>query len=49
MIGADVAVAWVDKTGKGHAQDYYLQDKSQCVGASGSCPDDRIQVEIGGY
>uniref|UniRef100_A0AAG5CXG1 Protein Skeletor n=1 Tax=Anopheles atroparvus TaxID=41427 RepID=A0AAG5CXG1_ANOAO len=43
MIGADVAVVWVDKaTGKGYAQDYYLDAKSQCSGGRGSCPDTRI-------
>lgn len=44
MIGADVVVAWVDKaTGKGFAQDYYLDDKSQCSGTRGSCPDIRLE------
>lgn len=43
MIGADVAVAWLDRnTGKGNAVDYYLADKSQCSGRRGSCPDVRI-------
>lgn len=45
MVGADVAVAWVDKlTGKGYAFDYFLDDKSQCSGQRGSCPDARINV-----
>lgn len=45
MVGADVAVVWVDKnTGKGYAHDYYLDDKSQCSGSRGSCPDTRIEV-----
>ncbi|XP_055849436.1 protein Skeletor, isoforms B/C isoform X2 [Episyrphus balteatus] len=44
MIGSDVVVAWVDKeTGKGYAQDYYLDDKSQCSGKRGSCPDVNIE------
>ncbi|XP_055385221.1 protein Skeletor, isoforms B/C isoform X2 [Condylostylus longicornis] len=44
MIGADVVVAWVDKaTGKGFAQDYFLDDKSQCSGTRGSCPDTRLE------
>ncbi|XP_055923228.1 protein Skeletor, isoforms B/C isoform X2 [Eupeodes corollae] len=44
MIGSDVVVAWVDKeTGKGYAQDYYLDDKSQCSGKRGSCPDANIE------
>lgn len=47
MIGGDVAVAWVDKeTLKGYAQDYYLGDKSQCSGPTGSCPDSRLGVSI---
>lgn len=45
MVGGDVVVAWVDKdTLKGYAQDYYLKDKSQCSGPTGSCPDDRFRV-----
>lgn len=45
MIGGDVAVAWVDKdTHEGHAVDYYLQDKAQCSGPTGSCPDNRLAV-----
>lgn len=45
MIGADVAVAWIDKeTGKGYAEDYYLDAKSQCSGKRGSCPDTRLGV-----
>lgn len=45
MIGGDVVVAWVDKeTLKGYAEDYYLKDKSQCSGPTGSCPDNRLQV-----
>lgn len=44
MIGSDVVVSWVDKeTGKGYATDYYLQDKSQCSGKKGSCPDVNIE------
>lgn len=47
MIGADVTVAWVDKTsGKGYANDYYLDAKSQCSGKHGSCPDTRIKVKL---
>lgn len=45
MIGADVTVAWVDKvSGRGFANDYYLDAKSQCSGKKGSCPDTRIEV-----
>ncbi|XP_050310336.1 protein Skeletor, isoforms B/C isoform X1 [Anthonomus grandis grandis] len=44
MIGGDVVVAWVDKeTLKGYAEDYYLQDKAQCSGPSGSCPDNKFE------
>nr|XP_023024529.1 protein Skeletor, isoforms D/E-like [Leptinotarsa decemlineata] len=44
MIGGDVVVAWVDKkTLKGYADDYYLEDKSQCSGPTGSCPDNRLK------
>lgn len=45
MVGSDVAVVWVDRgTGKGYAHDYYLDDKSQCSGTRGSCPDTRLGV-----
>lgn len=45
MIGGDVAVVWVDKNSlKGYADDYYLDDKSQCSGPQGSCPDERLGV-----
>lgn len=44
MIGGDVIVAWVNRlTGKGFAQDYYLEAKSQCSGNRGSCPDTRLK------
>lgn len=46
MIGADVAVVWIDNKGRGNAQDYILKDKSQCSGKDGSCPDTRIAVRI---
>lgn len=47
MIGGDVVVAWVDKQSlKGYADDYYLDDKSQCSGARGSCPDERLGVRL---
>lgn len=47
MVGADVAVAWIDKeTGKGYAEDYYLDAKSQCSGQRGSCPDARLAVSL---
>lgn len=48
MVGADVAVAWIDKnTGKGYAEDYFLDAKSQCSGNRGSCPDTRLGVSHG--
>lgn len=43
MIGGDVVVAWVNRVnGKGYAQDYFLDSKSQCSGNRGSCPDTRL-------
>ncbi|CAH0777887.1 unnamed protein product, partial [Bemisia tabaci] len=44
MIGGDVVVAWINhETLSGFAVDYYLDDKSQCSGPRGSCPDDKLQ------
>lgn len=44
MIGGDVVVSWVNRlTGKGYAQDYFLDAKSQCSGSRGSCPDTRLK------
>lgn len=44
MVGGDVVVAWVNRlSGKGYAQDYYLESKSQCSGNRGSCPDTRLR------
>lgn len=44
MIGGDVVVAWVNRlTGKGYAQDYFLESKAQCSGNRGSCPDTRLK------
>lgn len=48
MVGADVVVAWVDHaTLNGYAVDYFLDDKSQCSGTRGSCPDYRIDPVSG--
>ena len=45
MIGGDVTVAWMDhNTGKGYAEDYYLDAKSQCAGTRGSCPDSNLAL-----
>jgi len=45
MIGGDVTVAWMDhNSGKGYAEDYYLDAKSQCAGSRGSCPDSNIPL-----
>jgi len=30
-------------TGKGYAEDYYLDAKSQCAGGRGACPDKNIK------
>jgi hypothetical protein len=47
MVGGDVVVAWMEHdTGKGFANDYYLDAKSQCAGQSGVCPDDVFEVSI---
>lgn len=44
MVGGDVTVAWMDhKSGKGYAEDYYLDAKSQCAGRRGACPDNKIR------
>ncbi|KAK9889864.1 hypothetical protein WA026_007230 [Henosepilachna vigintioctopunctata] len=44
MIGGDVAVAGIYKDSSlGYAVDYYLRDKSQCSGKTGSCPDTRFR------
>ncbi|XP_045474822.1 protein Skeletor, isoforms B/C isoform X2 [Harmonia axyridis] len=48
MINGDIAVAYIDKeTGKGHADDYFLKDKSQCSGQTGSCPDSIFRENTG--
>lgn len=44
MINADSIVVWMDNNGRGHAVDYFLGTKEQCVGGRGSCPD----VKTGG-
>ena len=31
-------------SGKGYAEDYYLDAKSQCAGSRGSCPDSNIPL-----
>ena len=47
MVGGDIVVAWVDKqTLQGYAIDYFLDDKSQCSGGRGSCPDLKILVSV---
>jgi len=44
MVGGDVTVTWMDqRSGKGYAQDYYLDAKSQCAGSRGACPDSNLQ------
>lgn len=44
MVGGDVTVAWMNhKSGKGFADDYYLDSKSQCAGRRGACPDNQIK------
>lgn len=44
MVGGDVTVTWMDhRSGKGFAEDYYLDAKSQCAGKRGACPDSNIR------
>jgi len=44
MVGGDVTVAWMDHgSGKGFAEDYYLDAKSQCAGKRGACPDRNLR------
>ena len=31
------------RSGKGYADDYYLDAKSQCAGKRGACPDNKIK------
>ena len=33
----------VFRSGKGYADDYYLDAKSQCAGKRGACPDNKIK------
>ena len=45
MVGGDVVVAWMEhETGKGFANDYYLEAKGQCAGQSGACPDEVFEA-----
>ncbi|GFY48301.1 cytochrome b561, DM13 and DOMON domain-containing protein At5g54830 [Trichonephila inaurata madagascariensis] len=37
---ADAAVTWLDKDGKGHVVDYFLESTEMCVDGHGMCPDD---------
>ncbi|GFS53768.1 cytochrome b561, DM13 and DOMON domain-containing protein At5g54830 [Nephila pilipes] len=37
---ADAAVTWLDKDGKGHVVDYFLEGTEMCVDGHGMCPDD---------
>lgn len=47
MVGADAVVAFFDAaTGRGHAIDYHLESKQQCVGSFGSCPDIRFTTNV---
>ena len=43
MIGSDVVVAYYDeRSGRFHADDYYISSTSQCDGRSGVCKDEII-------
>ncbi|GIZ00913.1 hypothetical protein CEXT_127471 [Caerostris extrusa] len=37
--GADAAITWLDKDGKGHVVDYYLENTEICENGHGMCPD----------
>ncbi|XP_067138701.1 protein Skeletor, isoforms B/C-like [Centruroides vittatus] len=39
MVDADAIITWIDGANRGHAVDYYLESKQQCVGNRGVCPD----------
>lgn len=40
MIGADVAIGWLDRsTGKGYVHDHYMTSKSACQAGKGVCQD----------
>ena len=40
MIGADVAVGWLDRsTGKGFVLDHFINSKNTCSGTTGVCQD----------
>ena len=40
MIGADVAVGWLDRaSGKGFVHDHYMTSKSACTAGKGVCQD----------
>lgn len=40
MIGADVAVGWLDRdSGKGFVHDHYITSKGPCSGGKGVCQD----------
>lgn len=47
MVGADVAVSWLDhSSGKGYVHDYYITSKSHCSAAKGVCPDTIAPVTV---
>ncbi|XP_065916181.1 protein Skeletor, isoforms B/C-like [Dysidea avara] len=39
MVGADVVVTWVGQDGVANAVDYYINERQQCRGTVGVCPD----------
>ncbi|GIX99367.1 hypothetical protein CDAR_470311 [Caerostris darwini] len=41
--GADAAITWLDKDGKGHVADYYLENTEICENGHGMCPDDTYE------
>ncbi|XP_065916178.1 protein Skeletor, isoforms B/C-like [Dysidea avara] len=42
MVGADVVVAWVGLDGVANAVDYYINERQQCRGNVGVCPDTMV-------
>ncbi|XP_065916179.1 protein Skeletor, isoforms B/C-like [Dysidea avara] len=42
MVGADVVVTWVGQDGVANAVDYYLNERQQCRGNVGVCPDTMV-------
>ena len=47
MVGADVAIGWLDQsTGKGFVHDHFIDARRPCSGANGVCQDTLSSVNI---